>query len=133
MYVIALSVLVPPFGTVEWAGTDDRAPAPTAAEQPLSSRQNFSVAVGTDNDPQVIPAIQNALTDYLSLPDEFLTWVEQGAVAPDFSTTERDLSPESARSQANDGTSALAVLLRGHSEEVAESSFRSRIAILQRP
>lgn len=58
-----------------------------------------------------MPAIQSAMTDYLSFSEQFFTRLEQGAVAPDFSTTERELSPEAARSQVKDGTSVLAVLL----------------------
>lgn len=115
VYVIALSVLVPLFGAIERAGADERgqtpAPAPTTAEQLPSSPPNFSIAVGTDDEPREMPAIQSAMTDYLSFSDQFFTRLEQGAVAPDFSTTERELSPEDARSQVKDGTSVLAVLL----------------------
>ena len=115
VYVIALSVLVPLFGAIERAGADERgqapAPAPTTAEQLPSSPPNFSIAVGTDDEPQEMPAIQSAMTDYLSFSDQFFTRLEQGAVAPDFFTTERELSPEAARSQVEDGTSVLAVLM----------------------
>lgn len=115
VYVIALSVLVPLFGAVERAGAEEGVPtpvpAPTTAEQPPSSPPNFSIAVGTDDEPREMPAIQSAMTDYLSFSDQFFTRLEQGAVAPDFSTTERELSPEAARAQVKDGTSVLAVLL----------------------
>ncbi|WP_350270716.1 hypothetical protein AAFP32_03860 [Brevibacterium sp. CBA3109] len=113
VYVIALSVLVPLFGVVERAGADEGipTPAPTAAKQPSGSPPNFSIAVGTDDEAQEMPAIQSAMTDYLSFSDEFFTRIEQGAIAPDFSTRERELSPESARAQVEDGTSVLAVLL----------------------
>ncbi|MBM6591176.1 hypothetical protein [Brevibacterium sp. RIT 803] len=115
VYVIALSVFAPLFGTIERAGADERgqtpAPAPTTAEHPPSSPPNFSIAVGTDDEPREMPAIQSAMTDYLSFSDQFFTRLEQGAVPPDFSTTERELSPDAARAQVKDGTSVLAVLL----------------------
>lgn len=115
VYVIALSVLMPLFGAVERAGADDRSPtpspAPTTTQPPAGAPPNFSIAVGTHDQPQEMPAIQSAMTDYLSFSDEFFTRLEQGAVAPDFSTTERELSPESALAQVEDGTSVLAVIL----------------------
>lgn len=115
VYVIALSALIPLFGAIERAGAEEKgqtpAPAPTTAEQQPSSPPNFSIAVGTDDEPREMPAIQSAMTDYLSFSDEFFTRLEQGAVAPDFSTAERELSPKAARAQVEDGASVLAVVL----------------------
>ncbi|MDN5806271.1 MAG: hypothetical protein L0J17_02595 [Brevibacterium sp.] len=117
VYVIALSILVPLFGLAERSGSNEGAlpsaptPATTTQEQPHGVPPNFSIAVGTDDEAQEMPAIQSAMTDYLSFSDEFFTRLKQGAVAPDFSTSERELSPESARAQVEDGTSVLAVLL----------------------
>lgn len=114
-YVIALSIFVPLFGSIERGNAPEQtppmAPSPTAAEQPQGSPPNFSIAVGTDDEAREMPAIQSAMTDYLSFSDEFFTRLEQGAVAPDFSTSERELTPESARAQVEDGTSVLAVVL----------------------
>ncbi|AZT96426.1 hypothetical protein [Brevibacterium aurantiacum] len=115
VYVIALPALIPLFGAIERAGAEEKgqtpAPAPTTAEQQPSSPPNFSIAVGTDDEPREMPAIQSAMTDYLSFSDEFFTRLEQGAVAPDFSTAERELSPKAARAQVEDGASVLAVVL----------------------
>lgn len=117
VYVVALSILIPLFGLAERSDGNEGAlpttetPATATQAQPHGNPPNFSIAVGTDDEAREMPAIQSAMTDYLSFSDEFFTRLKQGAVAPDFSTSERELSPESARAQAEDGTSVLAVLL----------------------
>lgn len=115
VYLIALSVLTPLLGAVESARADDDGVGSVSvpSSEPVAPRAspNFSVAVGTNDRPQEMPAIQSAMTDYLSFSDEFFAQLKQGAVAPDFATHEREVSPAMAREQVEDGTAVLAVIM----------------------
>lgn len=79
--------------------------------QDFIAEPSFTIAVGTDDAPAEMPAIQSAMTDFLAFSDEFADRLEQGAVAPDFATHEHTMSREAARAQVADGTSVLAVVL----------------------
>jgi hypothetical protein len=92
--------------TTQGSGAAADGPAQGYVEKPT-----FTIAVGIDDEPVEMPAIQSAMTDYLAFSDEFADRLEQGAVAQDFATHEHTMSPEAAREQVADGTSVLAVIL----------------------
>lgn len=83
----------------------DRAGGQAPADHP-----DFTIAVGIDDEPMEMPALQSAMTDHLSFAEEFAERLKTGAVAADFATHERVMSPASARAQVADGTSALAIV-----------------------
>lgn len=114
-YLISLSILIPLYAAGELANDDKDASAssttPTAEAPAHRVPPNFSVAVGTKDQPQEMPAVRSAMTDYFSFSDEFASQLKQGAAAPDFVTSERQVTPETAHSQVEDGTAVLAVIL----------------------
>lgn len=112
VFALMLGVLAPAFGRLEDSRGapvdtgDETAPPPAPRAHP-----NFTVAVGLDDEPREMPAIQSAKVDFLSFSDQFAQFLEHGGLAPDFGTEERVLSPDAARAQVEDGTSVLAVIL----------------------
>lgn len=81
--------------------------APTlTAEKP-----NFVIAVGIEDEHWEVPAIQSAKTEWLNFSEEFATRLEQGAVAPNFSTHERTMSRQAAVDNVESGAAVLAVVL----------------------
>ena len=92
--------------TTQGSGAAADGPAQGYVEKPT-----FTIAVGIDDEPVEMPAIQSAMTDHLAFSGEFADRLEQGAVAQDFATHEHTMNPEAAREQVADGTSVLAVIL----------------------
>lgn len=98
-------------GQAEAMTTRSSGAAADGPAQGYVEKPTFTIAVGIDDEPVEMPAIQSAMTDYLAFSDEFADRLEQGAVAQDFGTHEHTMSPEAAREQVADGTSVLAVIL----------------------
>lgn len=107
----AIAVGIPALQAGARADAESSAQFTASPPQDYIVEPSFTIAVGTDDAPTEMPAIQSAKTDFLAFSDEFADRLELGAVAPDFATHEHTMSPEAARAQVADGTSVLAVVL----------------------
>lgn len=113
VFAISLLALTPAFAALERAHHAAAAP-PSVPAAPIPgppSPPNFTIGIGSEDEPTKMPAIQSAMTDTLAFSDQFADFLEHGGSAPHFGTQERVLSPTAARKQVGDGTSVLALIL----------------------
>src|SRR5690606_38415287 len=84
-------------GQAEAMTTRSSGAAADGPAQGYVEKPTFTIAVGIDDEPVEMPAIQSAMTDYLAFSDEFADRLEQGAVAQDFGTHEHTMRSEERR------------------------------------
>ncbi|MBE4694242.1 hypothetical protein HGI16_05935 [Brevibacterium casei] len=113
VFILVLAILAPALARAERSAAAGPAPESTSADPPpaVDAVPSYSVAVGIDDTVSEMPALQSAKVDFLSFSAEYFSRLKEGAKVEEFGTEERELSPAGARSQVEDGTSVLAVIL----------------------
>lgn len=111
---IAVAAIVAALGLAGFTAAPTNSTPAAESNPPVGSNGQgppaFNVAVGIDDEPVEMAALQSAKTEFLSFPGEFFANLRTTAALSDFATRERQTSPATAKENVESGASVLAIV-----------------------